>query len=142
FIPGLIALIEMIVFLVISQERWDDKHNEGKPAVPGESSGGAAIAIAVVAGIFVLIAMTGILAAIALPAYQDYTLRARVSQVLAEGEVAKTAVSLFYSANGYFPESNAAIGMQDNTIANDSAKINVSENGVIRFLFTDQTPQL
>lgn len=79
WIPGLIAFVEFIIFLVRDQRQWDDKYNEGKPAAPGEGSGGGT-AIALVVGGFIFIAFIGMLAAVALPAYQDYTERAKASQ--------------------------------------------------------------
>lgn len=77
WIPGLVAFIEFIVFLATDQEKWDEKYNEGKPAGPNESSNGALVVIGVIAGLFVFVAIIGILAAIALPAYQDYVTRAQ-----------------------------------------------------------------
>jgi len=43
--------------------------------------------------LMIVIAIIGILAAIALPAYQDYTVRARMSEPLAMGAEAKTTIS-------------------------------------------------
>lgn len=58
--------------------------------------------------LMIVVAIIGILAAVALPAYQDYTIRARVSEALAQGSVAKTAVV----------ESAAALGLANVTQAN------------------------
>lgn len=57
--------------------------------------------------LMIVVAIIGILAAVALPAYQDYTVRAQVAEgpTLASG--LKTAVSDYYSAKGEFPTSNA-----------------------------------
>ena len=49
--------------------------------------------------LMIVVAIVGILAAIALPAYQDYLVRSRVSEGLARGAEAKTAVAEFVSAN-------------------------------------------
>ena len=61
--------------------------------------------------LMIVVAIIAILAAIALPAYQDYLIRSQVSEgaVLADG--AKTAVAEFYSNKGYFPPSNASAGL-------------------------------
>lgn len=53
--------------------------------------------------LMIVIAIIGILAAIALPAYQDYTLRARMSEPLARLAEAKTNISEFYSSTGQIP---------------------------------------
>jgi len=61
--------------------------------------------------LMIVVAIIAILAAIALPAYQDYLIRSQVSEgaVLADG--AKTAVAEFYSNKGYFPPSNISAGL-------------------------------
>ena len=61
--------------------------------------------------LMIVIAIVGILAVVALPAYQDYTARAQVSEaiVLAEGQ--KAAVAEYYATNGAFPTSNEAAGV-------------------------------
>ena len=56
--------------------------------------------------LMIVIAIVGILAAVALPAYQDYTVRAKMSEVLARGSEAKTALAEWFSAKGRLP-SNA-----------------------------------
>lgn len=82
WIPGLVALVEFFVFLLADQQKWDDKYNEG---IPNETGGsGAVLAVVVgVAALFFLVAIVGILAAIAIPAYQDYTIRAQSSEAFA-----------------------------------------------------------
>ena len=53
--------------------------------------------------LMIVIAIVGILAAIALPAYQDYTIRARMSEPLALMSEVKTSVSEFYSSENSLP---------------------------------------
>ena len=52
--------------------------------------------------LMIVIAILGILVAIALPAYQDYTIRARVSEAVAQTAPAKLAVAETASARGIF----------------------------------------
>ena len=61
--------------------------------------------------LMIVVAIIAILAAIALPAYQDYLIRSQVSEgaVLADG--AKTAIAEFYSNRGTFPSVNASAGL-------------------------------
>ena len=61
--------------------------------------------------LMIVVAIIGILAAIALPAYQDYTARAQMSEamVLADGQ--KGAVTEFYADRGVMPVNNAAAGI-------------------------------
>jgi len=60
--------------------------------------------------LMIVIAIVGILAAIALPAYQDYTVRAKMSEALANLAEAKTSVAEYYAANNYMPTSADAAG--------------------------------
>ena len=61
--------------------------------------------------LMIVVAIIAILAAIALPAYQDYVIRSQVSEgsVLADG--AKTAVAEFYSNTGHAPAGNTSAGL-------------------------------
>jgi type IV pilus assembly protein PilA len=61
--------------------------------------------------LMIVVAIIAILAAIAIPAYQDYLVRTQVSEgaVLTDG--AKTAVSEFYSNTGKFPPTNVSAGL-------------------------------
>ena len=61
--------------------------------------------------LMIVVAIIGILAAIAIPAYQDYTIRAQVSEGLSLADGAKTAMSEFYNNRGSFPSTNASAGL-------------------------------
>ena len=61
--------------------------------------------------LMIVIAIVGILAAIALPAYQDYTVRAKMSEALANLAEAKTTVAEYYSANNYMPADATVAGI-------------------------------
>ena len=61
--------------------------------------------------LMIVVAIVGILAAIALPAYQDYTIRARVSEAAAAAGACKTAVAEYVASNGgNLPADTAAAG--------------------------------
>ncbi|EED33835.1 fimbrial protein PilE (MS11 antigen) [gamma proteobacterium NOR5-3] len=53
--------------------------------------------------LMIVIAIVGILAAIALPAYQDYTVRARMAEPMARLAEAKTSIAEFYASQGAMP---------------------------------------
>ena len=61
--------------------------------------------------LMIVVAIIGILAAVALPAYQDYTKRARASEALSLMSGAKASVTEFYSSNNHFPTGNTSAGL-------------------------------
>jgi type IV pilus assembly protein PilA len=53
--------------------------------------------------LMIVVAIIGILAAIAIPAYQDFTIRSRVTELINAAGVCKTSVAEYYQAKGSFP---------------------------------------
>jgi type IV pilus assembly protein PilA len=53
--------------------------------------------------LMIVVAIIGILAAIAIPAYQDYTIRAQVTEGINLADAVKVAVADYYTQNGAFP---------------------------------------
>src|ERR1700704_7009369 len=91
--------------------------------------------------LMIVVAIIGILAAIAIPAYKTYTVRAQISEGLGFAEAAKVAVSESFTANGTWPSTNALAGLA--TTATDiSSKyvqsVTVGANGVITVAFGNQ----
>ena len=64
--------------------------------------------------LMIVIAIVGILAAIALPAYQDYIVRSKLSEPLGALAEAKTTVAEYVAANGTWPANASSFGL--NTI--------------------------
>ncbi len=61
--------------------------------------------------LMIVVAIIGILAAIAIPAYQDYTIRAQVSEGLSLAAGSKVAVTEFYQDRGDWPADNNEAGV-------------------------------
>lgn len=59
----------------------------------------------------IVVAIVAILAAVALPLYQDYTIRAQLAEGLQLADGAKTALAEFYARRGAFPAANASAGL-------------------------------
>lgn len=75
--------------------------------IGGTGGAGAMVAVA-----FLVVAIIGIIAAIAIPAYQDYTIRAQVSEGLSMASGAKAAVAEYKHDNGVFPSDNRAASLE------------------------------
>ena len=78
--------------------------------------------------LMIVVAIIGILAAVALPAYQDYTKRSRISEGLSLAAGAKTAMAEFYASNNAWPADNAAAGIAaaDSITGNSVTSVAVS----------------
>jgi type IV pilus assembly protein PilA len=63
--------------------------------------------------LMIVVAIIGILAAIAIPAYQDYIIRVQVSEGLTLATRAKTSVSEYYMEHGAWPSDNDEAGLAD-----------------------------
>ena len=59
--------------------------------------------------LMIVVAIIGILAAVALPAYQDYTIRAKVSELILQASGFKTSVSETAQSNGTLGSSGAGL---------------------------------
>ena len=69
--------------------------------------------------LMIVVAIIGILAAIALPAYQDYTVRAKVSEIMIAASGQKNSIAEFFQTRQQMPET-ASIG----TVTQSSAYVN------------------
>ena len=79
--------------------------------------------------LMIVIAIVGILAAIALPAYQDYTVRAKVSEAMVSLAESKTTIAEYFSANNRVPASAAVAGINDSPDTEIVASIIYSSTG-------------
>ena len=68
----------------------------------------------------IVVAIIGILAAIAIPQYQNYVARAQVSEALVLASGAKMAVAEYFNTNRTFPADNAEAGLSDAADISDS----------------------
>ncbi|HID7693487.1 TPA: pilin [Neisseria meningitidis] len=82
--------------------------------------------------LMIVIAIVGILAAVALPAYQDYTARAQVSEAILLAEGQKSAVTEYYLNHGTWPKNNTSAGVaSSSTIKGKYVKSVEVKNGVV-----------
>ena len=79
--------------------------------------------------LMIVVAIIGILAAIAIPAYQDYTIRAQVSEGLSLASGAKAAISEYYQDRGTWPATNALAGLAAPTDIRGKYTVSVTAAG-------------
>ncbi|MEM8564666.1 MAG: pilin [Pseudomonadota bacterium] len=87
--------------------------------------------------LMIVIAIVSLLSSIALPAYRDYTIRAKVTEGVAAAASAKTSVSEYYQVNGELPEGGnndlAGITQQYDTPYVDTVDWHIDQRIEIEF---------
>ena len=126
-----IAIIEGIVFLLTPQARWEEKYGN----VTGVGQG-VAIAIVLLGGIM----LTGIIAAIAIPAYQDYLARAHITQAMPKIEETKAKMADFIQRVNFIPNSNLDAGLPEKISGPYIDSIIIRENG--KMIVTFSSPEV
>lgn len=93
--------------------------------------------------LMIVVAIIGILAAIAIPAYQDYTIRSQVSEALSLASGSKVAVAEFFQNNGELPDTNLEAGVPAaaTITGNYVSQVAVTAGGVIQATFSSTAPQ-
>jgi type IV pilus assembly protein PilA len=93
--------------------------------------------------LMIVVAIIGILAAIAIPAYQDYTIRAQVSEGLSLSGGAKVAVTEYYQDRGTLPVTNAEAGLAaaGDIEGNYVSQVEVGAAGLITVTYSSAGPQ-
>lgn len=83
--------------------------------------------------LMIVVAIIGILAAIALPAYQDYTARTQASEAMSLSGSAKNAIALFYQNEGSFPTTSSTPSTTSLAATGKYGAISVGTGGVITY---------
>lgn len=127
-IPSIVSVIEAIIFWSTAQETWDEKYGQ----VP--KSSGAMVAV-LVAGCFLLVFMIGILAAVALPAYQDYTYRAKIQASMSLVIETRETVSEFIKKTKSYPTDNVLVGLPENISSDVVASIKLLDKAKLEVAY-------
>jgi Tfp pilus assembly protein PilE len=103
------------------------------------------VVVVVVAAVFVFFAVAGILAAIAIPAYLDYTVKAKVSEVAGALDFLAESAAEYHAENGQFPEQSYSpynlISLPETYYGTLSCPERASDNDITyRFTFHELNP--
>lgn len=92
--------------------------------------------------LMITVAIVGILAAVALPAYGDYTARAQASEAASITDAAKIAVLDVYTSTGAFPTTNALANLPTDTtiVGKYVSKVTVGTGGAVTATFSSASP--
>ena len=87
--------------------------------------------------LMIVVAIIGILAAIAIPAYQDYTIRAQVSEGINLASGAKAAIAEYFMDKGVLPANNGEAGLEApaNIVGNYASSVTVAA-GVVTVAYS------
>ncbi len=90
--------------------------------------------------LMIVVAIIGILAAIAIPMYLDYTTRSQIAEGLNVAGGAKSAVSEYYQDRGAFPTNNAQAGLDapGNITGKYVTSVSVDSSGVVTILYGNE----
>jgi len=82
--------------------------------------------------LMIVVAIIGILSTLALPSYQDRTIRAQVGEGMALAEFVKQSVAAHYARNRGMPRDNGAIGLPESTliVGNYVREVKVREGAI------------
>ena len=87
--------------------------------------------------LMIVVAIIGILAAIAIPAYQNYTIRAQVTEGLTLADGWKTAISEYYANTGNWP-TQANLTGTCNSVGKYESSVTVIAGGVVQITYGGQ----
>lgn len=89
--------------------------------------------------LMMVVAIIAILAALAIPTYKDYLIRARIAEGIEMATAAKTAVAEVRMAEGVFPNNNQQAGLAQQISSRYVSALNVMSDGVIEIIFNSNT---
>jgi len=122
-----ISLVEAVVFMLTPAERWQKKY--------GDVRGSNGMIIVLAAGVPMLIAMAGILAAVAVPAYHDYTMRAEVDGAIREAQPYREKVEALMLRTGFTPGDNIDAGIPDDVSGKHLGSLHINTEGAVVITF-------
>jgi uncharacterized RDD family membrane protein YckC len=127
------ALHDLIAGTLVVNKRYDAVQIRTASESPGQGmSVGGIIAIIF---LVLLIPVGGILAAIAIPAYQDYTMRAKVQQAIIETNSIQLSITEHAANTGFWPKNLQTAGINDDRLNSGDYQILLEAEGTYHIIF-------
>ena len=127
------ALHDMMAGTLVVNARYDA--NQIKTASDNPGSGMSVGAIIAIVFLVLLIPIGGILAAIAIPAYQDYTIRAKVHQAIDETSHVQNSITEHASKTGYWPNTLQRAGIDGEKLLTENYHVVIANEGSYHIIF-------
>src|ERR671926_1752397 len=91
--------------------------------------------------LMIVVAIIGILAAVALPAYQDYTIRAKMSELILAMSACRTSITEVYQTGGTTPQPNGW-GCESGVASKYVSALSTNQNGVVTATVQNISPSV
>jgi len=127
------ALHDMVAGTLVVNARYEP--NQIKVASDNPGSGMSVGAILAIVFLVLLIPIGGILAAIAIPAYQDYTIRAKVHQAIEETTHVQNSITEHASKTGYWPNTLQRAGIDGEKLITEKYHVVIANEGAYHLIF-------
>ncbi|MBV1908585.1 MAG: RDD family protein [Kangiellaceae bacterium] len=127
------ALHDMVAGTLVVNQRYDATQIKVASESPG--SGMSIGSIITIIFLVLLIPVGGIIAAVAIPAYQDYTVRAHIQQAITDTRSIQTTIENYATDTGYWPNTLEKAGISQTEFDNENYHLLLSTDGVYQIIF-------
>jgi len=127
------ALHDMIAGTLVVNKRYGP--NQIKIASDNPGSGMSVGGVIGIVFLVLLIPVTGIIAAIAIPAYQDYAIRAQIATAISETKQLQSAITNHASETGYWPNSIQQTDLDEQQMVSDLYHVQLISDGTYQIMF-------
>lgn len=122
-----ISLVEAVVFMMTPADRWQKKH--------GDVRGGSNMIGVLAIGLVLMVFVGGIVAAVSIPAYNDYVVRSEVSAAILEARPYREKVEALMLRSGFTPGDNIDAGIPEDVSGKHLASLDINRNGAMVITF-------
>lgn len=123
-----ISLVEALVFMLTPAVRWQKKY--------GDVRGSSNMVPVLAAGLLLMVFMGGIIAAVSVPAYHDYTMRVEVDGAIREARPYRDKVEDLMLRTGFTPGDNIDAGIPDDVHGTHLASLDIRRDGAVVMTFS------